>query len=363
MKLIYLDNAATTQKPKQVIERISKYYKKENANVHRGLYKLSINATKLYENTRMNAARFVNTDHVVFTSNATEAFNLLAYTIGKNAAVVTTIMEHHSNFVPWQQLSKIKIVGMKNYEMDEEDLFKKLTDNTKILTITYVSNVLGKNNLEKILPKVRKKYPEILIIVDATQAVAHIKVDSKKLCADAIIYSGHKMYGPTGIGVLAVNERLAKQLTPFNYGGSMIKTVTKNKTEFAEFPQNLEAGTPNIAGVIGLNEAINYVKKIKKNNLINYAIKQLKTINGLTIIGTNQISLASFVIEGVHPHDIASLLDEKNICVRAGHHCCMPLMQELGINSTTRISLSNLSTKKEIDTLIKELKFIVRKFR
>ena len=374
--IVYLDSAATTQKPKGVIERINNFYKNENSNIHRGLYKLSENATKEYENSRKIIAKFINADNneIIFTKGTTESINLLVYTIkeilpkGKNEIVLSE-MEHHSNIVPWQQLEKvsgykIKIIPIKkDLTLDYKAAKKIINNKTAIVSISLISNALGTiNNIKEII-KIAKKYNAITII-DAAQAVSHIKIDVKNLDCDFLVFSGHKTYGPLGIGILYGKYNLLEKLRPFNFGGDMIKSVSFKESKFLESPHKFEAGTQNIPGAIVLGEAINFIQKIGFNNiqkheknLLNYTYENLKTIKGITIYNPKSSqSIISFNLKGIHCHDVAQILGDENICIRAGHHCAMPLMSRLGINGTCRISLGVYNTKEDIDKLILGIK-------
>ena len=374
--IVYLDSAATTQKPKGVIERINNFYKNENSNIHRGLYKLSENATKEYENSRKIIAKFINANpnEIIFTKGTTESINLLAYTIqeilpkDKNEIVLTEL-EHHSNIVPWQQLEKafgykIKIIPIKkDLTLDYNTAKKIINEKTAIVSISLVSNALGTINNVKEIIKLAKKYNAITII-DAAQAIPHLKIDVKNLGCDFLAFSGHKVYGPMGIGVLYGKYNLLEKLSPFNFGGDMIKSVSFKGSKFLEPPQKFEAGTQNIPSAISLGEAINFINKLGINNIIkheknllNYTYKNLKTIKGITIYNSkNSQSIISFNLKGIHCHDVAQILGDENICIRAGHHCAMPLMAKLGVNGTCRISLGIYNTKQDIDKLIIALK-------
>lgn len=382
--LVYLDNASTSQKPRQVINSINDFYESENANIRRGIYSLSEEASRKYEESREIIAKFINADskEIIFTRNTTESINLLSYTIkeilpeGKDEIVLTE-MEHHSNLVPWQQLArrhnfKLKFIPLKNYELDYEKAKEMINEKTALITFTHVSNVFGTINNIKTLIKLAKE-KKALTIIDAAQSIPHIKVDVKELDCDFLAFSGHKVYGPLGIGVLYGKKELLEKLPPFQVGGGMINEVSYKETSFAEIPEKFEAGTQHIIGSIGLAEAINYIEKIRFNNienyereLLEYALEKLKTINNITIYNSGHeksLSVISFNLKGIHPHDVASILNEDNIAIRAGHHCCMPLMKKLGISGTCRISLSIYNTKEDIDKLIEGLKKVQEVFR
>ncbi|MEM3067353.1 MAG: SufS family cysteine desulfurase [Thermoplasmata archaeon] len=379
-ELVYLDSAATTQKPKPVIDKLKKFYEEENSNIHRGIYKLSENATREYEKSREIVARFINANpnEVIFTKGTTESINFLVHTIDsliwnekqkwKNEIVLTE-MEHHSNIVPWQELKKrfgykIKVIPIKkDLSLDYNAAKKIINKNTAIVSLSYVSNALGTINNVKEIIKMAKRY-NALTIIDAAQAVSHLKLDVKKIDCDFLAFSGHKIYSPFGIGVLYGKYELLKKLRPFNFGGDMIKSVSFEKTEFQEPPQKFEAGTQNISGAIGLGEAISFLEKIGLKNiqkhekfLRDYSYKKLKTIKGITIYKPkNFVGIISFNLHGIHPHDVAQILSERNICIRAGHHCCMPLMKKLRVNGTCRISLDIYNDKNDTDKLILGLK-------
>ena len=377
--IAYLDSGATTQKPKEVIEAIKKYYENSNANPHRGAYSLSIEATEQYENTRTKIAEFINAKHreeIIFSKNATESLNLIAYSYGmdnlkKDDEVVISIMEHHSNLVPWQKVTKAtgsKLNYMyinENYEISDKEIESKITDKTKIVGITHVSNVLGTiNNVKKIIKYAHKK--GAVVIVDASQSIPHMKIDVQDLDADFLVFSGHKMLAPLGIGVLYGKREILNNMAPFLMGGDMIEYVYEQETTFAPLPNKFEAGTQNVEGVIGLGAAIDYIQKIgydkiqeKENEVISYARQELSKLNYLTLYLTpnaqNHSSVISFNIKGVHPHDVASILDSENVCVRSGNHCAQPLMRFLGIDSTCRASFYFYNTKEDVDRLVSAL--------
>ena len=377
--IAYLDSGATTQKPKEVIEAIKKYYENSNANPHRGAYSLSIEATEQYENTRTKIAEFINARHreeIIFSKNATESLNLIAYSYGmnnlkKDDEVVISIMEHHSNLVPWQKITKAtgsKLNYMyinENYEISDEEIESKITDKTKIVGITHISNVLGTiNNVKKIIKYAHKK--GAIVIVDASQSIPHMKIDVQELDADFLVFSGHKMLAPLGIGVLYGKREILNNMTPFLMGGDMIEYVYEQETTFAPLPNKFEAGTQNVEGVIGLGAAIDYIKKIgydkiqeKEKEVISYARQELSKLDYLALYLTpnaqNHSSVISFNIKGVHPHDVASILDSENVCVRSGNHCAQPLMRFLGIDSTCRASFYFYNSKEDVDRLVSAL--------
>ena len=377
--ITYLDSGATTQKPIQVIKAVEEFYQKYNANPHRGAYSLSVEATEQYENTRTKIAKFINAKHreeIIFSKNATESLNLIAYSYGldnlkKDDEVVISIMEHHSNLVPWQKMTKqtgSKLSYMyinENYEITDEEIENKITDKTKIVGITHVSNVLGTiNNVKKIIKYAHKK--GAIVIVDASQSIPHMKIDVQDLDADFLVFSGHKMLAPLGIGVLYGKREILNKMTPFLMGGDMIEYVYEQDTTFAPLPNKFEAGTQNVEGVIGLGAAINYIENLGydkiqeiEHEVISYARQELSKLDYLTLYTTpneeNHSSVISFNIKGVHPHDVASILDSEGVCVRSGNHCAQPLMRFLGIDSTCRASFYIYNTKDDVDKLVKAL--------
>lgn len=377
--ITYLDSGATTQKPIQVINAVEKFYQRYNANPHRGAYSLSVEATEQYENTRTKIAKFINAKHreeIIFSKNATESLNLIAYSYGldnlkKDDEVVISIMEHHSNLVPWQKMtkqtgSKLKYMYInENYEIPDEEIENKITDKTKIVGITHVSNVLGTiNNVKKVIKYAHKK--GAIVIVDASQSIPHMKIDVQDLDADFLVFSGHKMLAPLGIGVLYGKREILNKMTPFLMGGDMIEYVYEQDTTFAPLPNKFEAGTQNVEGVIGLGAAIDYIENLGydkiqeiEHEILSYARKELSKLDYLTLYTTpneeNHSSVISFNIKGVHPHDVASILDSEGVCVRSGNHCVQPLMRFLGIDSTCRASFYIYNTKEDVDKLVKAL--------
>ena len=379
-KIAYLDSGATTQKPVQVIDAIDKFYENNNANPHRGAYSLSIEATEQYENTRTKIANFINAKHreeIIFSKNATESLNLIAYSYGldnlkKDDEIVFSIMEHHSNLVPWQKVSKttgakLNYMYMNDqFELSDEEIESKITDKTKIVGITHVSNVLGTiNNIEKIIKYAHKK--GAIVVVDASQSIPHMKIDVQKLNADFLVFSGHKMLAPLGIGVLYGKKELLNKMNPFLMGGDMIEYVYEQDTTFAPLPNKFEAGTQNVEGVVGLGAAIDYINKIGydkiaeiEKEVVEYAREKLSSLDFITLYMTpnkeNHQAVISFNINGVHPHDVASILDNYGVCVRSGNHCAQPLMRFLGIDSTCRASFYFYNTKEDIEKLVEALK-------
>lgn len=373
--VIYLDSAATSQKPNCVIESVSNYYKNYNANPHRGAYDLSVRATNMYDNAHEVVKDFINarsSREIVFTKNATESLNLIAYSYGLNNLnegdeVVLSIMEHHSNLVPWQEVCKKKKAILKymyvdeNYEIDDSEL-SKITSKTKIVGITHVSNVTGTiNNIESIIKASHKVGAKV--VVDSSQSIAHMKIDVQALDADFLVFSSHKMYGPMGIGVLYGKEELLNSMSPFLMGGDMIEYVYEQDTTYAQLPEKFEAGTQNVGGSVGLVEAINYIKKQgyekienHEREILKYAREQFEKLDFLDLYYpkniNNHTSVISFNIKGVHPHDASSILDTMNICLRSGNHCAQPFLRSLGIDSTLRMSISIYNEKSDIDALI-----------
>ena len=375
-KIAYLDSAATTQKPIQVLEAVDNFYKNYNANPHRGAYSLSMEATEMYENTRTKIAKFINAKHreeIIFSKNATESLNLIAYSYGldnlnKDDEIVLSIMEHHSNLVPWQNVAKktgAKLNYMyinENYELSDEEIESKITDKTKIVGITHISNVLGTiNNVEKIIKYAHKK--GAVVVVDAAQSIQHMKIDVQELDADFLAFSGHKMLSPLGIGILYGKKQLLNNMNPFLMGGDMIEYVHEQETTFAPLPNKFEAGTQNVEGVIGLGAAIDYIENLgydkiqqKEAEIVDYALQELRKLDYLTLYVTpnrkHHSSVISFNIKGVHPHDVASILDSNGVCVRSGNHCAQPLLRSMGIDSTCRASIYFYNTKEDIDKLV-----------
>ena len=377
--IVYLDSSATTQKPIQVINAIEDYYKRYNANPHRGAYSLSIEATEEYENVRSKIAKFINarySEEIIFSKNATESLNLIAYSYGmdnlkKDDEVVLSIMEHHSNLVPWQKVTKLtesKLNYMyinENYEISDEEIESKITDKTKVVGIMHISNVLGTiNDIKKIIKYAHKKGS--IVIVDATQSIQHMSIDVQELDADFLVFSGHKMMAPLGIGVLYGKKELLNKMNPFLMGGDMIEYVYEQETTYAPLPNKFEAGTQNVEGVIGLGAAIDYIEKLGYDNiqkiekeLLDYAMEKLSELDYLELYVTpnskNHSGVISFNIKGVHPHDVASILDSEGVCVRSGNHCAQPLLRYMGLDSTCRVSFYIYNTKEDVDKLVSAL--------
>jgi len=376
--VIYFDNAATSQRPKPVIESLKEFMENENANINRSVHTLSEKAMLHFNESRKIIADFINAEEneIVFTKNATEAFNLLAYTIkeiipkGKDEIILSE-MEHHSNLVPWQEFAKrynfkLKFIKItKDFELDIEDYKTKLSDKTAIVSITHISNVLGTINPVKEIVELAKKH-NVITIIDASQSAPNLKINVKNLDCDFLIFSCHKVLGPTGVGTLYGKYELLKKLPPFNFGGGMIKSVTFEKAEYLDPPEKFEAGTQNIGEVIASAEAIKYLNKIGIKNveeissyLYNYAVENLKKIENIEIYNPGKgksVDIISFNLKGIHCHDVASILNEDKIAIRAGHHCAMPLMKVLKVNGVCRVSFSVFNTREEIDHLIISLK-------
>ncbi len=374
--IAYLDNSATTQRPNVVLQAMNDFYKNYNANVHRGAYGLSVKASEEYENSRVKVAKFIGarfTEEIIFTRNSTESINLIANSYGMeniktSDKILLSIMEHHSNLVPWQNVAKEKGAILdymyinKDGMLDEEEIETKIVPGVKIVGITHISNVLGTiNPIKQIIEKAHSV--GAIVIVDAAQSAPHIKINVQDLDADFLVFSGHKMLAPFGIGVLYGKKKLLENMKPFLYGGDMIEYVYEQETTFAELPNKFEAGTQNIAGAIGLGAAIDYLEKVGfekiseiENSLLGYATNELKNLDFVDIYGPssleNKIGVISFNVKGVHPHDTATILDSQNVCVRSGNHCAQPLLRSMGIDSTCRASIYFYNTKEDIDMLI-----------
>lgn len=386
-RMIYLDSAATSQKPQSVINAINEYYSNYNANVHRGVYSLSIEATEAYEGARNKIARFINAksdEEIVFVRNATEAINLVAYSwartnISKGETILATEMEHHSNLVPWQLASKFVGADLDFISIDDngllrlEDLNRLFSSNVKLLAITHASNVLGTiNNIKDIVKFAHEHGAKV--IVDAAQSVPHMPVDVQDMDCDFLAISGHKMLGPSGTGVLYAKRELLSEMEPFLSGGDMIQEVHLRSARWNDIPWKFEAGTPNVAGSIGLGVASDYLKRLDmmkvrahEVELVDYAIERLSLIEGLEIYGPKdpnvRCGVVSFNLKGIHPHDVASISDSEGVAVRAGHHCAQPLMEKLGVAATTRASFYVYNTRDDIDRLIDTLEKARRIFK
>lgn len=378
-KIAYLDSGATTQKPKYVIDAIKNYYEHDNANPHRGAYKLSIRATEVYDEAREKVKKFINAKdarEIVFTRNATESLNLIAYSYGlknikKDDKIVLSIMEHHSNLVPWQMVAKQKeakldyIYTDKDGYLKQEDIENKIVPGVKIVGITQVSNVLGTINPVKEIVK-RAHEVGAIAVVDASQSAPHMKIDVIDMDADFLVFSGHKMLSPLGIGVLYGKKELLDKMNPFLFGGDMIEYVYEQDTTFAEVPTKFEAGTQNVEGAVGLGAAIDYLNNIGMDNVekiekdvLEYAMKELSKIDFITLYGPKELEkhagVISFNVNKVHPHDVASILDSENVCIRSGNHCAQPLLRYMGLDSTCRASFYIYNTKEDVDKLIEAL--------
>ena len=383
--LAYLDNSATTQKPESVVRSICGYYGGCNANPHRGVYELSVKATKVYEEARRKVAKFINakSQEIIFTKNATESLNLIAYSYGLNnlrggEEILITIAEHHSNLVPWQRVAQA--TGAKlNYiylaadgNLSAEDIDKKLTRRTKILAVTQISNVLGIINDIKTLATKAHEVGAV-IVVDGAQSVPHIPVDVQDLDADFLAFSGHKMLSPMGIGVLYGKKKILDAMPPFLSGGDMIEYVEEQTTTFAELPQKFEAGTQNVGGAAGLTAAIDYLQGVGfeeieriERDLTTYAIAELKKIPYVELYGCdaeNKIGIVAFNVKDVHPHDVATILDSQGLAIRAGHHCAQPLIKYLGQNATCRASFYFYNTRRDVERLIEVILQVRRTMR
>lgn len=386
--LVYLDNASTSQKPIQVIDAINDYYKNQNANIHRAVYALAEEATEAYEKTREKIAKFLNIqnrEEIIFVRGTTEAINLVAYSWGrqnitKDDIIVTTEYEHHSNIVPWQLLAKekgakLEYIGIDdNGELILEHLDSYLaTGKVKLVTFSQMSNVLGTiTNTDEIIKRCKKAGVKTLI--DGAQSVPHMKVDLSKLGCDFFAFSAHKMLGPTGVGVLWVRKEVLETMPPFHGGGDMIREVHKYETTWNDLPYKFEAGTPNIADVIGFSAAIDYLNKIGMDNIRNheieltkYALDKMSKVKGITIYGTNDITkrggVISFNFHDVHPHDVATIIDKDGVAIRSGHHCAQVLMERLDVAATNRASFYVYNTKQEIDALIGSLNKVAELFK
>ncbi|MCW7466325.1 cysteine desulfurase [Leptospira levettii] len=377
--LVYLDNGATSQKPLSVIQATNDYYTKENANIHRGVYYLSQHATELFERTRIKTSHFFQAQcakAIIFTRGTTDAINLVAQTYGRvnvseGDEIVLSVQEHHSNLVPWQMLAREKKAFLKfipilaDTTYDLSKLSEIITKRTKIVAISQMSNVTGTvHDLRKIIDRARQVGAKVL--VDGAQAACHMPIHLVDLDVDFYAFSAHKMLGPTGVGVLFGKEEILEAMPPWLGGGDMIESVELESSTYAALPAKLEAGTPNIAGVIGFSHALDYLQKVGMQNIKNhermlteYALERFQKIGGLTLYGTEDLDkrggVISFTLEGIHPHDVGSILDEEGVAIRVGHHCCQPLMKQLQIPGTCRASFYFYNTKEDIDVLIKSI--------
>lgn len=372
--LIYFDNAASTQKPRQVIDAIRQYYEHDNCNIHRGVHYLSVKATEEYEDARKVIRQFINAksaNEIIFTKGATESLNLAATSFGKRYIgpgdeVITTIMEHHSNFVTWQQMclergATLRVLRINDQgELDLDELNDLLNEKTRLVALTHVSNVLGTINPVKEIIAMAHQH-NVPVLVDGAQGVSHLPVDVQDMDCDFYCFSGHKMYAPMGTGIMYGKEKYLEELPPYQLGGEMIKNVYLDHTTFNELPFKFEAGTPNVEGVMGLRAAINYLQELGmdniadyENHLLKYATEKLSAIKGIKFYGTSpeKASLISFLIGDIHPYDAGMIIDKMGIAVRTGHHCAMPLMDFLKIPGTVRASFAFYNTTEEIDQLV-----------
>ncbi len=382
--LAYLDNGATSQKPQAVIDELVRYYTTENSNVHRGVHTLSQNATEDYEGARAKVKRLLNAadDHeIIFTRGTTDSINIVAQSLGRhnfnpNDEVIVSNMEHHSNIVPWQMLREEKGVVLRVVPIDEsgellmDEYERMLSARTKLVSITHVSNALG--TILPVAQIIEMAHAQgVPVMLDGAQAVPHLPVDVRKLDCDFYVFSGHKLFGPTGIGVLYGKAELLEAMPPVQGGGDMIKSVTFERTIYNDLPYKFEAGTPNIAGAIGLGAAIDYVQSIgfesfaaHEEDLLEYGAKALEQIGGLRIIGTSprKAGILSFVMDDIHPHDIGTILDSEGVAVRTGHHCAQPVMQRFQIPATVRASMAMYNTKEDIDALVRAIDRVIEVF-
>jgi cysteine desulfurase/selenocysteine lyase len=372
--LVYLDSAATSHKPRVVIDTLEHYYSHDNSNVHRGVHTLSARATKAYEEARRKAAQLIgapNSDEIIFVRGTTEGINLIASSfgrgrVGKGDEVLVSEMEHHSNIVPWQMLCEEKGAKLRVIPMTDEgelpiDGYKKmLTSKTKLVAVVHVSNSLGTINPVKEMVELAHAR-DIPVVIDGAQATPHFQVDVKALDCDFFVFSSHKMYGPTGVGVVYGKHDHLEAMPPYQGGGDMIESVTFEKTTYNKVPHKFEAGTPNVAGVVAFGATIDYLHSIgypsilaHENDLLNYATEKLSAIQGVRILGTarEKASVLSFIIDGVHPHDVGTILDTEGIAIRTGHHCTQPVMQHFDVPATSRASFGIYNTRAEVDALV-----------
>ena len=379
--LIYLDNAASTQKPKAVINAIKDYYENDHSNVHRGVHTLSVRATEAYENARGKVTEFLNSPNnhqIIFTKGTTDSINLIATSItsliNENDEILITAMEHHSNIVPWQELCKrtgavLKIIPInENGEILIDDYKDMVSAKTKLISVVHLSNTLGTINPIEDIIKIAKSH-NVITVIDGAQAAGHLPIDVQQLDCDFYLFSGHKIFGPTGIGVLYGKEEILNRIDPYQYGGEMILKVTFEETTYNSLPHKFEAGTPNIAGAVGIGASIDFINGLDRDlcheyemSLHDYALNQLEQIDGIRIIGksSHKSAIISFVIDGMHPHDIGTIINQKGIAVRTGHHCTMPLMDFYEIPGTVRASFSIYNNHSEIDKLIDAIKLAIK---
>lgn len=384
-KLVYFDNAATSQKPQAVIDALNDYYKKFNANIHRGIHSLAEEATAAFEATRDTMKEFINAryrEEVIFTRGVTEGINLVASTWGRQNIqegdeIIVSAMEHHSNIVPWQMLcsekkAKLKVIPITDSgELMLDEFEKLITPRTKLVSVVHISNSLGTINPVKEIIEIAHQH-NILVFIDGAQSSVHIDIDVQDLDCDFFALSGHKVYGPTGIGILYGKKEILEAMPPYMGGGEMIKEVTFEGTSYNELPYKFEAGTPNIADAVALKAAIDFVNKTGKENirlyedeLVHYMMDKLSQIDGVRLVGTakEKAGVVSFIIDGVHPQDVGILLDNYGIAVRTGHHCCQPLMNRFDIPGTIRASVAMYNTKEEVDALVEGVKKAIKMLR
>lgn len=376
-ELVYLDNAATSQKPESVIRRMNDFYERDNANTHRGLYKLSAHATQDFESVRRKVAELVGAhgpDNIAFTKGTTESINIVAHgylqqNLKKDDQILVTAMEHHSNFIAWQQIAKrtgaaLRIVPVTaGGELDLTGLSELLTTRTRMVALSHISNVLGVTNpVEEVISMSHKK--NIPVLVDAAQSAGHIPIDLKRMDADFLAFSAHKMFGPMGTGVLYCKEEFSSLISPLNFGGGAIQNVDFLSTEFLDYPRNLEAGTPHVAGVVGLGAAIDFINQLDlhettrhSRELVSYFIESSRSLGTVMFLGNpkNSGSIASFQVRGIHPHDVAGFLGDAGIAVRAGHHCAQPLMEAMGVPAVVRASFTIYNTREDVEKTIAAL--------
>ncbi len=382
--LVYLDNSATSQKPQVVLDVLTRYYARDNANIHRGVYELSERATREYEAVRTSIKTFINAPHeheIIFVPGTTAGINLVAQSFGRTQLkvldeIIISGMEHHSNIVPWQMLAEqvganLRVIPVTDSgEIDLAAYEKLFTERTKIVAIAHASNVLGTINPIKQMVQIAHAH-HVPVLVDGAQAFPHLAVDVQDLDCDFYVFSSHKAYGPTGVGVVYGKTQWLDAMPPYQGGGDMIETVSFTKTTYNKLPFKFEAGTPNIAGVIGFGAALNYLRELgmatvrsHEQALLAYAMDKLATIPGLRVIGTakDKVGVISFVMDGVHPHDIGTILDDQGIAIRAGHHCAMPLMERFNVPATARMSLGIYNTEADVDALVLGLQTVQRLF-
>ena len=382
--LVYLDNAATTQKPRRVLDALARYYAKGNANIHRGVYMLSEEATKAYDGARKKVQAFLNAracSEIIFTRNSTESINLVAQSFGrKNVGpgdeILITHMEHHSNIVPWQLLCEQSNARLRVAPIDDrgqlrlDELERLMGPRTKLVAVVHLSNSLGTvNPVGEIVEIAHRR--EIPVLIDGSQAAYHMPVDVQALGCDFYVFTGHKLYGPTGIGVLYGREALLEAMPPYQGGGDMIRSVTFDKTTYADLPNKFEAGTPHIAGAVGLGAAIDYISSVgferiaaHEQDLLAYGTAALSGVPGLRLIGTadHKASILSFVLKGAHPHDVGTIVDSEGVAIRTGHHCTQPVMERFGVPATARASVAMYNTREEIDVLVSALDLVREMF-